>query len=367
MLSRRTFLTRGSMGVLGAAGVALGFPGDGERPGGPPDGSASRGMITEATKKAIKGGLDYLADNCRSRDGRSSFGTGNYSGNVAVTSLAGLAFMAAGNMPDRGPRGRLVTETLRYILDQSRRGGREAGFIDNGGTPHGPMYGHGFATLFLGEAVGMVPSKELAREVKDKLQAAMRLIVRSQNTQGGWRYRPFSIEADLSVTVCQIVALRSGRNAGFAVPKGCVDRCIAYVKRCQSPDGSFMYTLHGGGPRDPFARTGAGLSALYSAGVYSGKAIERGLSFLLNKCKPTGGPAFRPDMQYFYGHYYAAQAMWTAGGHWWAGWFPAIREELLQRQNQDGSWSDQIDPHYATAMACIILQIPNNYLPILQK
>ena len=37
--------------------------------------------------------------------------------------------MAAGNMPDRGKHGRLVTETLRYILDQSRpQGGREAGF-----------------------------------------------------------------------------------------------------------------------------------------------------------------------------------------------------------------------------------------------
>ena len=34
----------------------------------------------------------------------------------------------------------------------------------------------------------------------------------------------------------------------------------------------------------------------------------------------------------------------------------------------DGSWFDRrICPHYATAMACIILQIPNNYLPIFQR
>ena len=33
----------------------------------------------------------------------------------------------------------------------------------------------------------------------------------------------------------------------------------------------------------------------------------------------------------------------------------------------DGSWDDGICPHYSTAMACIILQVPNNYLPILQK
>ena len=373
MLTRRSFLTRGGAGVLGAAGVALGFPGDGgERPGGPPDGSASRGMVTEQAQQAINSGLAYLAANRRPmRDGRVSFGSGHYSGNAAIASLAGLAFMAAGNMPDRGKYGRVVTETLRYILDLSTGAGRRKGFISGLPTLHGPMYGHGFATLFLGEAVGMVPSKELAREVREKLQAAVGLIVRSQNPQGGWRYTPESREADLSVTVCQIVALRSARNAGFAVPKSCVDRCIGYVKECQiksgSEIGSFRYTLHGGGPREPLARTGAGLSALFSAGIYSGPEIDHGLRFLLSR-KPGGGfGGFKPDMQYFYGHYYAAQAMWTAGGRWWAEWFPAIRDELLQRQNQDGSWDDQIDPHYATAMACIILQIPNNYLPILQK
>ena len=85
--------------------------------------------------------------------------------------------------------------------------------------------------------------------------------------------------------------------------------------------------------------------------------------------RPTGhgGGFFKPDIQYFYGHYYAAQAMWTAGGKYWADWFPAIRDDLVKTQGNDGSWDDAIDPHYATAMACIILQIPNNYLPILQK
>jgi hypothetical protein len=84
--------------------------------------------------------------------------------------------------------------------------------------------------------------------------------------------------------------------------------------------------------------------------------------------RPRGEFPHRPDMYYFYGHYYAAQAMWTAGGNYWTSWFPAIRDELIegQKRQRDGSWFD-ICYHYATAMACIILQIPNNYLPILQK
>jgi hypothetical protein len=94
--------------------------------------------------------------------------------------------------------------------------------------------------------------------------------------------------------------------------------------------------------------------------------VRRGLNFLFTY-KPPASQSPRHDMHYFYGHYYAAQAMWTAGGKYWQEWFPAIREELIGRQYQNGSWPDLICVHYGTAMACIILQIPNNYLPILQK
>ena len=62
--------------------------------------------------------------------------------------------------------------------------------------------------------------------------------------------------------------------------------------------------------------------------------------------------------------------MWTAGGKYWSQWFPAVRDELLanRRDKAGGGWTDiGVSNHYGTAMACIILQIPNNYLPILQK
>lgn len=366
MVTRRTFLSRGSLGVAALAGSAFAIPGDGpdKSPDALPDGSASRGMINDGAEKAVERGLQFLDRNRRG----GSFGTRAYQGNVAVSALGGLAFLAAGNQPDRGKYGRLVTDTLRFILSHSQTG-RFAGYLHNpAATPHGPMYGHGFAALFLGEAYGMTHQPSLRDQLRDKLRLSLKLICDSQNQEGGWRYHPNSPDADLSVTVCQIMALRSARNAGFAVPARTVDHCIRYVKDCQDKIGGwFRYMRQGGGPRDAFARTGAGLAALYSAGVYSGDEIERGLKYLAN-CKPTGANIFlRPDMQYYYGHYYAAQAMWTAGGQWWQDWFPAIREELVGRQQQDGSWDDAIDAHYATAMACIILQIPNNYLPILQK
>lgn len=83
--------------------------------------------------------------------------------------------------------------------------------------------------------------------------------------------------------------------------------------------------------------------------------------------RPIGGPMNHLDIHYFYGHYYATQAMWAAGGDYWQDWYKFIRDELVGHQYNDGFWVDGICIHYATAMACIILQVPNNYLPILQR
>jgi hypothetical protein len=372
--TRRQLLSRGSLGVLAAAGTCLGFAGDDARPDPVddpreriPDGSASKGMITPQTDAAIQRGLAYLY-NRRGRDG--SFGTGQYHGNVAITSLAGMAFMCAGHQPNRGVYGKTILEALRFVLSKENSLGGNPGFLHNAAmNTHGPMYGHGFATLFLAEVYGMVHDRHLREELREKLHRAVKLILDSQrkNLEGAWRYMPNSIDADLSVTICQIMALRSARHAGIAVPKAAVDTCTNYVKACQDRmDGWFRYMKRGGGgPQQGFARTAAGVCALNAAGIYKGPEVEAGLRFL-NRNRPGAGLG-RPDIHYYYGHYYAVQAMWTAGGSYWSEWYPSIRDELLSRQNPDGSWVDQICSHYGTAMACIILQVPNNYLPILQK
>jgi hypothetical protein len=364
MTTRRQFLFRG-LGVLGAAGTCFAAPSD-DPESKVPDGTASKDMITPATDKAIANGLAYLSAR---QHANGSFGTNGYTGNVAVTSLAAMAFMAGGSQPNRGPYGREVTRALRFVLEQENRDRLHPGFLHNpNASPHGPMYGHGFATLFLAEASGMIHDKALREDVNEKLHAAVKLILASQNFEGGWRYMPGSRDADLSVTICQIMALRAARNAGVTVPKSQVEKCVEYVKSCQDRrEGWFRYMRQGGGGGGPqgFARTAAGVCALYSAGIYKGTEIELGLKFLM-RTKPSGAGFHRPDMHYFYGHYYAVQAMWTAGSDYWKEWYPAIRDELLAHQNPDGSWIDQICGHYGTAMACIILQVPNNYLPILQ-
>lgn len=358
LISRRRFIG------TGAAALLVGrLHGD----DGPEaiDAHPARGMITADAQKAIDRGLEYLARN-QQNDG--AWGDrAPYQGNLAVVSLAGLAFLAGGYMPGRGTYGRNVIRALNFVLAHEHT--QPVGFLYNAsGSTHGPMYSHGFATLFLGEAHGTIRDRELQRRVRDALGRAVQVILASQNRDGGWRYQPVRADADVSVTICQIMALRSARNAGVEVPKSVADDCIKYVTDCQTPDGGFRYFKQSGPAA--FPRSAAGVVALYSAGLYRDPAVERGLKYLMQYKPQNQALSRRDDVHFFYGHYYAALAMWTAGGRYWREWFPAIRDELVARSRLrgDGAWPDaMIGSDYATAMACIILQIPNNYLPITQK
>jgi len=311
-------------------------------------------MITPAAQRAIDQSLIFLA-NHQQEDG--SLGSGSYRGNVAVSALAGMAFLSSGSTPGRGPYGQNVSRSVDYLLAKTQ----ESGFIvAPESSSHGPMYGHGFATMFLAECYGMSPRPEL----REKLTKAVRLIVNTQNKEGGWRYFAQRHDADISVTVCEVMALRAARNAGIHVPKDCIDRTIEYVRRSQNADGGFMYMASQGG-ESAFARSAAGVVALYSAGVYNSPETTKGLDYLTGFLPQPG--VVRRENYYFYGHYYAAQAMWHAGGDYWNRWFPAIRDELVARQRKDGAWTCPISIEVATAMAAIVLQMPNNYSPIFQR
>ncbi len=321
-------------------------------------------FVTPQAQRAIDRGLAFLAAR-QNADG--SFGSGSvYPRNVAVTSLCAMAFMAGGHTPGRGRYGRNVDRAVDYVLSCARPTGY---IIAEDSISHGPMYGHGFATLFLAEAYGMSPRDE----VREVLKKAVNLIIAAQNREGGWRYRPESTDADISVTVCQMMALRAARNAGIFVPKETIDRAVEYVRKCQNPDGGFRYQLTRR-PESLFARSAAALTALYGAGLWQGpktapddvEVFTRGLAYLMRYL--PRGDAIRAEGYYYYGHYYAVQATWHAGGTFWKTWYPAIRDELISRQRRDGSWPEtSVCQEYTTGMACLILQMPNNYLPIFQR
>jgi hypothetical protein len=167
------------------------------------------------------------------------------------------------------------------------------------------------------------------------------------------------------VTICQINALRAARNAGLYVPNETVKACISYVKRSQNHDGGFRYMLQGIATSE-FPRSAAGVVALQSAGEYDSKEVRDGIAYLRQFGK--GIRAGRRNHHFFYGQYYAAQALWLHGGTAWSEWYSSMRDDLLNRQTAEGYWQDNgVCKEYGTAMALIVLQIPNDFLPIFQR
>jgi len=311
------------------------------------------GLYTRRVDRAVQTGMDYLLSR-QNNDG--SFRSSRWGRNVAVCGLVGLSMLSRGVRSGQGDLGRAVRGIGEFILDACQ----DSGFISIEGTSsHGPMYEHGFATLFLAELYGA----DKALDIRDRLSRAVELIVRTQNGQGGWRYEPRPIEADLSVTVCQIMALRAARNAGIYVPNETIDKALDYVRRSQNPDGGYMYQLSGSESR--FALTAAAIVALNSAGVYEGDDINQAFGFLNTNF--DNNRTLQRNTYFYYAHYYSVQAFWIRGGDAWQNWYSQVREIVLNMQNDDGSWFDHSGPEYGTAMACLILNMPRTVLPIFQR
>ncbi len=307
-------------------------------------------LITPKAKRAIERGLNYLQrKQNKNGSNRGAFGTNGMEAGVATASMAGLAFMCQGSTPGQGRYGKNCDMCVEFVMSQVR----ETGYIarkDN--LVHENMYGHGFSMLFLSQAYGMTRKAEIG----EKLRQAVGLTVNTQNNQGGWRYRPQKSDADLSITVCQIMGLRGARDAGIDVPDEVRRKCIDYVQKSQNGDGSFRYTMGGG--HTTMAMTAAGVTSLYSAGIYDGENVTKALEYIKRGGVSNGG-------HFFYTNYYAVQAMWHAGGEYWNEWYPLIRDHLIRTQGGDGSWaSSEAGPPFGAAMACIILQIPLNLVPV---
>jgi squalene cyclase len=60
--------------------------------------------------------------------------------------------------------------------------------------------------------------------------------------------------------------------------------------------------------------------------------------------------------------------MYFRGGRAWQDYFRGTRTWLLSAQNEDGSWNgDYVGKTYGTAVALLVLELPYNGLPVLQR
>jgi hypothetical protein len=328
----------------------------------------------DVTDSAVDKAINYLLSQQRPDGAITDRGH-----ETTMTSLAVMAMASVGAQPaDPDARGGTMRKALEYVLREDRQD--DKGYY--GHRDGSRMYGHGITALMLTEMLGMGADLKQDREIHDRCQRAIDLILSSQKVnkslqyRGGWRYTPDARDADLSVTVWQLMALRSAKNDGLQVPAAAIRDAVEYLKRSYAstldhngmPDkraSGFCYTPTGRNPT--YTMTAAGLLAMQVCGEYESPLVAGAADWLLEH------PPKWKEHFFFYGTYYYAQGMYQRGGNHAETAQRLVQEILLEKQQSDGSWQAEggqengVGKVYATSLAVLSLSVKYHYLPIYQR
>jgi len=334
--------------------------------GGAPQAAAQQVLypkhIDEKTQASIQRGLDYLAKTQANSGGW--FGTNDGTTYpVSMAALAGMAFLANGNTPSRGPYADNVRKVTDYIISNAREDGLICSAAEFNGRS---MYAHGFSMLFLASVYGMEEDQRIRDRIAKIVENGIKLTSRGQSPLGGWTYTPGAGDEG-SVTVTQMQGLRAAHNAGFTVPKATIENAVRYLERCKTPEGGIRYSFNSG-PQTRMPISAAAIATLYNAGEYDSDLAADCLKYVTKEFENNKQNFSRGGGHAYYAHLYAAQAFYQAGDAQWDNYFPTARDQVIQQQQGDGSWNgDGIGQIYGTSIALVILQLPYKFLPIYQR
>lgn len=341
--------------------------------------------ISPEVRQSVKRAVAWLLTQQRSQgcfmDSEHNEPVPSASGAMTALSIMGLS--SVGHMPgDPTPEGRALIRALKFMTENIVP--TDEGYL--GQSDRSRMYGHGIMTLMYAEMLGQTLDDAMDKKIRSRLKNAVALIMRSQDVikseanRGGWRYEPGSSDADISVSVWQVMALRAAKNAGLEVPRDAfgdaINRAVAYIKRSyrserdanglpKDMESAFSYEPYGG--RQTFSTTAAGVLALQVCGQYDAPEVVGGANYLLKNPPSPNEPWF------FYGNYYYAQSMYQRGGDFAGVARQKTEKMLIDLQQPDGSWQPRngnersAGPIYATALGLLSLSVHYHFLPIYQR
>lgn len=288
-------------------------------------------------------GLEYLA---KSQDAKGCWSE-TVGTEPGVVALCVASFLAHGEDPNNGPYAKNIRIGIDYIISQQDE---KTGYIGSS------MYNHAFAAKALAESYGVLEDPRIACALKK----AVELIITSQkgNRFGGWRYAPESVDADTTVTGCQMVALFAARNGGISVPDETIRKGLAYLASCRCKDGSQGYTAPSSG-----RPTLTAISALCFglAKEVDSSGYHASVEYLKKNMD------FRDRLYPFYFEYYMAQALFHADEIAWKEWNRRNIRYLATIQSADGSFLGNQGPSFSTAGALLSLALNYRFLPIYEK
>jgi hypothetical protein len=336
------------------------------------------GGMGKSTEYAVIKALNWLRDH-QYPDG--SWGP-HYRG--AMTGLALLAFLAHGENTASPDYGRTVQKGLKYLLRHQKDGW----FIAGGPRWHRNIlpeqikcYEHAIATYAMSEAYALTQIPFLKYSMEDAIQ----IIIDGQHAAGSWDYGyPLDAEAhiDVSLSGWHIQALKAASAAG-AENRGLKTTIEAAMRGLtatfdETGDGLFRYGSRLREPESDYTMTGVAVLCMQLSGhaldaeARAGIQALRGMDFIWTK---TEEEELKEDVRKagqwpLYAWYYITQARFHQGGGTWIEWNRQFAPNLVNAQNEDGSWCPapssreaRYGPVYCTTLPCLMLEVYYRLLP----
>ena len=285
-----------------------------------------------------------------------------YSG-PGTTGLCLMAFLASGEDPNFGKYSQQIRSAIRAVI---RAQSPVTGYLGDS------MYQHGFATLALAEAYGMVDESDLwpgggpdpakERTLGEALELAVRCSVTAQakNPHSAWRYSPNARDADTSVSGAVLMGLLAARNAGIEVPDKSIDTAIKYFATMTGDSGAVGYSGGLGGFGQSIARSSIACLVYCIAKRKDLKEFEASKKYVVANMSEQSHYAE-------YARYYEAQALFQADLEAWEKWNRGLIRQLKDTQNDDGSFTGQFGNATATSLNLLALALNYRFLPIYER
>lgn len=287
-------------------------------------------------------GLTYLVKT------QSTQGTwpGRYGSETGVVGLGVLAMLAHGEDPNSGPYSTAIKRSIDYLLKMAQPAN---GYMGSS------MYNHGFATLALAEAYGVVDNPRIGPALKKAVD--LLLTCQERNGFGAWRYSPTSNDADATVSGAQMVALFAARNAGIGVSEKALRRGLRFFRQCQGGGGGVGYQ-RAGSPTPACTAIGALVFAL--AREKDSQEFKSAFRYLQQIGRQGGSYPY-----YFL--YYSSQVFFHSDAKAWESWNSENVKALAATQNANGSWQGSHGETFSTSAALLSLALNYRLLPIYER
>jgi hypothetical protein len=321
------------------------------------------------TEEAVDRALKWIADHqmpdgswtfdltkCPSCQGQCGPPVTNLADNkpICATAYALLPFLGRGNTHLEGRYKKQVEAGIGFLVQKS---------VERGGKFWHPesLYAQAVAGIALSECFALSQDPQLAGPA----QAVLDEIMATQHpTLGGWKYSP-GAGSDMSSTVFQIMALKSGQMASLRVDKETIKKAIGYIDSMQQ-DGGAAYGYEEPGGIRPGTTAAGLLCRMYLGWDRNHPALQEGARRLASKQPGT-----------LYDDYYATQFLHHMEGPLWEAWNAKMKKLLLETQSteghQAGSWhegltinllGEQYGRLHPTVMATLILEVYYRHLPL---